>query len=213
MDNVRQRRDAPLRIREALATSTGGHTVRELAALTRLHENAVRRTLAALVAQGEVRVERQRSGARGRPLLRYRLVGAADEPFKAVLPMLLELLDASGVSPEAGYAGGFAHGSAVSAPSGTREAIVSSLVNLGFAPVEQPAEGTGIVLDLMECPFRDAVTGSRNGRQICHLHHGLVASIAAATGGELAEFVINDPRVVPCRVRFRELASSGGAAT
>jgi predicted ArsR family transcriptional regulator len=212
MDHVRQRRDAPLRIREALTTATSGRSVSELADLTELHENAVRRTLSALVGRGEVRVERERSGARGRPLLRYRLVGAADEPFRAVLPMLLDLLDPSAIPAGAGYASGFARGSAAPPEGDTREAIVSSLVNLGFAPVEQPAaEGTGVALDLTECPFRDAVTGSRNGRQICHLHHGLVAGIAAATGGELEEFVINDPRVVPCRIRFRELVA--GAAT
>jgi predicted ArsR family transcriptional regulator len=158
--------------------------------------------------QGDVRVERQRSGARGRPLLRYRLVGAADEPFKAVLPMLLELLDSSGASAGAAYAGGFAPGNAATPRSGTREAVVSSLVTLGFAPVEQaPGDTPGVTLELTSCPFRDIVTGSPNGRQICHLHHGLIAGIAAATGGALDEFAINDPPAVPCRVRFRELAA------
>jgi predicted ArsR family transcriptional regulator len=215
MDHVRQRRNAPARLREALATTRGGLSVRELAAVTHLHENAVRRTLAALVEQGEVRSEQQRSGARGRPLLRYRLVGAADEPFKAVLPMLLDLLDAPEFPAGAAYASGFAHGSAAAGAGSTREAIVSSLVNLGFAPVERPGggAGAGIALDLTSCPFRDAVTGSRNGRQICHLHHGLVAGIAAATGGALEEFVINDPLVQPCGVRFRELAEAAESTT
>jgi predicted ArsR family transcriptional regulator len=186
--------------------------VRELADLTGLHENAVRRTLSTLAERGDVRVERERSGARGRPLLRYRLVGAPDEPFRALLPMLLDLLDTPTASSGAAYASGFARGSAAPPQGDAREAIVASLVNLGFAPVERPlAEEAGIALDLTECPFRDAVTGSSNGRQVCHLHHGLVAGIAAATGGELDEFVINDPRVVPCRVRFRELAAGGAA--
>jgi predicted ArsR family transcriptional regulator len=210
MDRVRARRDAPQRVREALTTSIGGRSVRELTELTKLHENAVRRTHALLVAQGDVRIERQPSAARGRPLLRYRLVGAADEPFKVVLPMLLGLLDISAASSAAAYARGFAHGSAASPPGGTREALVSSLVNLGFAPVEETAGvGKGVALELTRCPFSDAVTGSLNGRQICHLHHGLVAGIAAATGGVLDEFVINDPRAVPCRVLFHELADSG----
>jgi hypothetical protein len=65
----------------------------------------------------------------------------------------------------------------------------------------------------MSCPFRDAVTSSANGRQICHLHHGLLAGIAAANAGELDEFVIEDPRVTPCRVRFHELAPTGRAGT
>jgi predicted ArsR family transcriptional regulator len=210
MDRVRRRRDAPLRIREALVTAAGGCSVRELAELTGLHENAVRRTLATLIERGEVRVERERSGARGRPLLRYRLVAAADEPFRTLLPMLLDLLDTPADSAATAYASGFARGSAAPPQRDAREAILASLVNLGFAPVEQPAaEAASIALELTECPFRDAVTGSHNGRQICHLHHGLVAGIAAATGGELEEFVINDPRVVPCRIRFRQLEAAG----
>jgi predicted ArsR family transcriptional regulator len=213
VDRVRPRRDAQQRVREALAASTGGRSVRELTDLTHFHENAVRRTLAMLVARGDVRVERQRSGARGRPLLRYRLVGAPDEPFKTILPMLLELLDPGRSSARAAYDSGFAHGTATSAPGDTREAIVSSLVNLGFAPVEQVTGTPVIELELTSCPFRDVVTGSPNGRQICHLHHGLIAGVAAATGGALAEFVINDPRVVPCRVLFREEAAATKAVT
>jgi predicted ArsR family transcriptional regulator len=207
MTPATMRRDAPLRIREALAGTAGGRSVRELADATLLHENAVRRTLATLVADGAVSVERRRSRARGRPLLIYRLVGSADEPFKAILPMLLELLGSSPPSAGTAYATGFAHGASTPAPSspGTREALVASLVNYGFAPVERTAKPSApAILDLTRCPFRDAVTGSANGRQICHLHHGLLAGIAAASGGELEEFAINDPRHVPCRARFRE---------
>jgi predicted ArsR family transcriptional regulator len=210
MDRVTSRRGAPRRIRDALSASGGGSSVRELTELTGLHENAVRRTLALLAAQGEVRVERLRSGTRGRPLLRYRLVGAADAPFRAVLPLLLELIDAT---PDAAFAVGFARGSAASAGDGAREAIVSSLVTLGFAPVERDGAGApGVSLDLTSCPFADAVTDSPGGRQVCHLHHGLVAGIATTTGGALEEFTINDPRVLPCRVRFRELAGAGAPA-
>jgi predicted ArsR family transcriptional regulator len=207
MTPATMRRDAPLRIREALAGTAGGRSVRELADATLLHENAVRRTLATLVADGAVRVERRRSRARGRPLLLYRLVGTADEPFKAILPMLLELLDSSPPSAQTAYATGFAHGASTPAPGyrRTREALMASLVNYGFAPVERTAKPPApAILDLTRCPFQDAVTGSANGRQICHLHHGLLAGIAAASGGELEEFAIHDPRSVPCRARFRE---------
>jgi predicted ArsR family transcriptional regulator len=213
MDRVTARRDAPRRIRLALGNATGGCSVRELTNATSLHENAVRRTLARLIAEGEVRVERQPPRARGRPLLRYRLVGSIDEPFKAVLPMLLDLLGASRASADAAYATGFEHGSSTAAPGsgGAREALVSSLVNLGFTPVEHPATGTGpTTIDLTSCPFRDAVTSSANGHQICHLHHGLLAGIATANAGALDGFTINDPRVTPCRVRFHELATQAG---
>ena len=85
----------------------------------------------------------------------------------------------------------------------TREAITKSLVQLGFAPVEQPSSSPErTTLDLTRCPFSDPVTASANGRQICELHHGLLAGIAIAAGGALDEFVINDPRAFPCRVAF-----------
>ena len=91
---------------------------------------------------------------------------------------------------------------------GVREALVSSLVSFGFSPVELPTAGQAADDSRPHgCPFRETVTGTANGRQICHLHHGLLAGIAAANSGELDEFVINDPRVTPCRVRFHELAN------
>jgi predicted ArsR family transcriptional regulator len=214
MSSPAVRRDAPQRIREALASTTGGRTVRELAEATLLHVNAVRRALATLAAEGSVSVERRRPRGRGRPQLLYRLVGAPDEPFRAILPMVLALLGSSPPSAEVAYATGFASGAATPAPGagGTREALVASLVNYGFAPVERTAQPhAGAVLDLTRCPFRDAVTGSANGRQICHLHHGLLAGVAAAAGGELFDFAIHDPRSAPCRARFRERRGGGPA--
>ncbi len=199
-----RKRDGRERVRRALAGAASGLSARELVAATGLHENAVRRILKALVTSGDVSIERETPRARGRPILRYRLVGAADAPFRRLVPMLLDLLGQSGDAEDA-YAAGRRHGE--SEPrrrsAGTREAIVDSLVTLGFAPVARPAGPGRHVLDLTRCPFTDAVTTSPNGRQICHLHHGLVAGVAAATGGEVDEFVINDPRVVPCRVGFR----------
>ena len=205
-----RRRDAPGRIRLALAGAGGARSVRELTDATSLHENAVRRTLAALVSEGNVRVERRPAHARGRPVLQYRLVGSADEPFRAVLPMVLDLLDAARGASDAAFATGFEHGTSTPAPSagGVREALVSSLVSFGFSPIELPTAGQAeTVLDLTSCPFRDTVANAANGRQICHLHHGLLAGIAVANSGELDEFVINDPRITPCRVRFHELAN------
>ena len=203
------RRDAPRRLRLALASASGACSVRELTAATSLHENAVRRTLTALISVGDVSVEPRPAHSRGRPVLQYRLVGPADEPFRAVLPMVLDLLDQSRSAPDTAYATGFEHGKSAPMPGsgGAREALVSSLVSFGFSPVERPGANAGqTTLDLMACPFRETVTGTANGRQICHLHHGLLAGITAANSGELDEFVINDPRVTPCRVRFHELA-------
>jgi hypothetical protein len=67
-------------------------------------------------------------------------------------------------------------------------------------------------IDLTCCPLGDAVAGSLDSRRISHLHHAVVAGIATATGGTLEEFAIGDPRVLPCRVRFREPAGAGAPA-
>lgn len=206
MSTAATRRDAPRRISRALADAPRALSVRDLAEATGLHENAVRRALARLVRQGDVLAERQLPRTRGRPLLRYRLVGPADEPFRHLVPVLLDLLDASGAAAERAYAAGLAHAEA--APrfghASAREAVIGSLATLGFAPVEIPSGTPGgrITLDLTRCPFADAVTTSANGRQVCHLHHGLLAGVARANGGRLDDFVINDPRATPCQVAF-----------
>lgn len=200
------RRDAPQRIRRALASAAGGLTVRELADVTELHENAVRRTLAKLVAEGSVVSERHRAQARGRPVIRYRVVGAREEPFKGLVPLLLELLDAGDGSARAAYAAGRAQGEVVGARSdgAASELVSASLARLGFAPVERPSGRPGVVtLDLTRCPFADSVNGAANGRTICHLHHGFLAGVAHASRGTLEEFVVNDPHVTPCRVSLR----------
>ena len=191
---VSTKRNSAARIRHALATASSGLLMSELVASTSLHENAVRRTLATLIADGAVIVERQPSRARGRPRLRYRLVGTADEPFRQLVPMLLDLIDASGTSAETAYEIGRAHAERASARTfaNTREAITESLVRLGFAPVEQS-----------RCPFSTEVVAARpEGRQICQLHHGFLAGVAEAADGVLDEFKINDPRALPCRVVF-----------
>jgi predicted ArsR family transcriptional regulator len=197
------RRDAPQRIRRALAANPAGLSVRELADVSGLHENAVRRTLAKLVAEGAVVVERQQAQSRGRPLLRYRVVGSREEPFKGLVPLLLELVAAGDGSAEAAYAVGRAHGASAGARvhGSARERVAASLARLGFAPVERPSGHAGrVTFDLMRCPFADSVNGPANGRTICHLHHGYLAGVAHASRARLEEFVIGDPRATPCRV-------------
>jgi predicted ArsR family transcriptional regulator len=199
----KQSRDSTARIERALRAAAGGLTMRELVTATGLHENALRRALARLTARGAVDVESERRHSRGRPTLRYRHGGSPDEPFKRFLPLLLELLEATPAADEDAYAIGRAHAesTATSAPSGAREAVVSWLAMLGFAPREHGASDTGRAeFWLHRCPFGEAVTSSPAGRRICALHHGLVAGVAEAHGGKLQEFVINDPRLEPCRV-------------
>jgi predicted ArsR family transcriptional regulator len=197
-------RDSTTRIDAALGEAADGLTMRELVTATKLHENAVRRTLARLTASGAVHVESRRSGSIGRPTLRYRRAGGPDEPFKQFLPLLLELVDSAHAPDTAAYAIGRAHGTAAAAASTAstaRDAVFSSMVKLGFQPRQEDADQAGETAFALDCcPFTDAVTSTPGGRRICALHHGFVAGVAEARNGTLGTFVINDPRVAPCRV-------------
>ena len=209
----KQPRDSPARIDRALRDAADGLTMRELVVATGLHENALRRTLARLTANGTVYVEPQRRQSRGRPTLRYRHAGTPDAPFRKFLPLLLDLLADSPTSNDAAYAIGRSHAepATIVAPGAAREAVKSSLITLGFVPREQGTGETGTAeFVLSRCPFGDAVTSSAQGRRICALHHGLLAGVAEANGGELREFVINDPRVAPCRVAVLDTRPSPG---
>ena len=201
------RRDAPLRIREALASSTGGRSVRELVDATRLHENAVRRTLATLVADSAVSVERRRSHARGRPLLLYRLVGAADEPSRPSSPCCSNCSAHLPPRPQTAYATGFAHGASTPAPGsqGTREALVASLANYGFAPVERTARPPApAILDLTRCPFRDAVTVRERPPDLPPPPRPTSPESRPPAAARSRTSPSTTRATYPCRARFRE---------
>lgn len=196
-------RDSATRIDQALRDAPDGLTMRELVSTTGLHENAIRRTLASLSTNGSVHVEAQRRRSSGRPTLRYRRAGGVDEPFRQFLPLLLDLLDPEVATDAAAYAIGRDHGRAspVRPPGTAREAVMNSMISLGFDPREEAPKRPGAtVFALTRCPFLDAVTSSRRGRRICALHHGFLAGIADANAGTLDSFEINDPRAAPCRL-------------
>jgi hypothetical protein len=83
-------------------------------------------------------------------------------------------------------------------------AVAGLLVTLGFHPRrlgDTPSGGTCFALT--RCPFSEAVTSGVHGDRICALHHGLLAGISEAHGGELEVFAINDPRIRACEVAVR----------
>lgn len=175
----------------------------ELVSTTGLHENAIRRTMASLSADGSVHVEAQRRRSSGRPTLRYRRAGGVDEPFRQFLPLLLDLLDTELATNAAAYAIGRDHGRAspIRPPGTAREAVMNSMISLGFGPREEAPKRPGeTVFALTRCPFADAVTSSSGGRRICELHHGFLAGVADVNAGTVDSFEINDPRAAPCRV-------------
>jgi predicted ArsR family transcriptional regulator len=183
-------------------------SVRELVELTGLHENAVRRNLGALVRRGEVHVEPSgipRRG-RGRPTLRYRAVATPETPYRRVLPLVLALLDRTETGREQAYELGRSEGLRSMSSDDPREAVVSSLSELGFAPVEEPPRGLGsgsITIRLSRCPFADIVQSAPAAEWLCPLHHGLIAGVTEASGGHLEDFAIVNPKTDFCRVRLR----------
>ena len=177
--------------------------MRGLVIATGLHENALRRTVALLVQRGIVHAQPERRPSRGRPTIRYRHAGDPEEPFQHFLPLLLTLVDQAAASQQDAYDIGRAHGlfTAGESPATASEAVTRSLASLGFAPLDRGSSEPGaVVLALSRCPFSDAVTSSAAGRRVCDLHHGLLAGIAEAHGGEVSSFTVNDPRGAACEV-------------
>ena len=196
-------RDSAARILRALGEAPDGLTMRELVEATRLHENALRRRIASLRAAGSVHVTRDRAESRGRPALRYRRTASADEAVARFVPLLLGVLDRSRVPTGAAFAVGRDHASAHAGRRTPVDAVVGSLAAHGFAPREEArGRAAETVISLTRCPFTEAVTSSRSGREVCALHHGLIMGVAEAAGGELSSFIVRDPRVAPCEVRL-----------
>lgn len=193
-----------------LRTAAGPATVAELVAATGLHENAVRRNLARLGADGMVLAERDPAAAgRGRPRLRYRAAGGPETPYRELMPLLLGLLNGAAPAPEEVFAAGLAHGRA-SAPEGTaREAATASLAAMGFAPADETPAGTPGeegVIRLRTCPFADLVTRP-GGRRLCALHHGILAGVAERRGAAVRHFEVVDPNRADCVLH---LGADGG---
>lgn len=94
-----------------------------------------------------------------------------------------------------------------------RAAIPAALAGLGFAPRETTAAADGAAgrlhLRLGNCPFRDAVV-SPGGSAVCVLHRGVLAGMADAAHGELAEFTPRDPVTAGCTARFTGLPAAPG---
>lgn len=203
------------RVLHCLREAAEALTVSQLVERTRLHENAVRRNLKRLEERGDVHVQRNEPepSRRGRPALRYRGVGSRETPYRELLPPLLALLADADVGQGEAYRAGRAHGR-TSAPAGdTRGAMLTSLAKLGFAPADDARPGTPQGVDaflLTACPFADMVTRP-GGRRLCALHHGMLAGVAEARGGQVEDFAIVNPNADHCRLLVRRHADGDGA--
>lgn len=187
----------PTRQRLLDQLATGPHDVRALAAVHRLHPNAVRQHLAVLRDAGLVVEEVERvAGRTGRPRTLYRAAGAdrVVSPFERLARLLVHV--ANGGDPlEVGRAEG--HATAESARDAT-EAVTSAAVASGFGvAIDRAPARTRITLH--GCPFADVA-----GDVVCALHRGVVEGAARRAGGAVVDFDINHPTVAPCTVTLGE---------
>ncbi len=198
-----------------LSASPTGMTAAELARALGVHPNGVRKQLRALVREGAVGAEREASGRRGRPAVRYRAADEAREAAAArrLAALLVELVAETDVDEARVEAFGRRQAPRLAAADDGRAALLGLFTAMGFAP----RESTGAralrqgALDVVlgHCPFRDAVR-AEGGRAVCVLHRGLSAGLLEMTpGGRLTGFEIRPPEEAGCRISGEGLAPAG----
>ena len=121
-----------------LVGSPGGMTAAEIAASVGLHANAVRKQLRALVREGSVGAERELSGRRGRPAVRFRAADGRREAAAAgrLTRMLVDLVAELGPDEAAVEDFGRRQAPALAAAPDGRAALMGLLTAMGFAPRE-----------------------------------------------------------------------------
>jgi predicted ArsR family transcriptional regulator len=205
-------------ILEALEASPDGMTAAALASALRRHPNGVRRQLRALIREGSVGAQREISGRRGRPAVRYRVAGERRETVAAqrLASMLVELVGEIGPDESEVEEFGRRQAARLAATRDGREALMGLLTTMGFAPRETtPAAASRAgCLDVVlgHCPFADAVR-AEGGRLVCVLHRGLSRGLVEMSpAGRLTAFDIRPPERAGCRIAAEGLepASTAG---
>jgi predicted ArsR family transcriptional regulator len=193
-------------------------TAAGLASALGRHPNGVRRQLRALTRDGAVGAEREVSGRRGRPAVRYRVAGERREALatQRLASMLVELVREIG--PDEGEVEEFGRRQAArlaTTPDG-RKALLDLLTTMGFAPRETTpaaASRAGCVeVVLGHCPFAGAVRAD-GGKLVCVLHRGLSRGLVEMSpGGRLTAFDIKPPERAGCRIAAEGLDPPTAAA-
>jgi predicted ArsR family transcriptional regulator len=193
-------------------------TAAGLASALGRHPNGVRRQLRALTRDGAVGAEREVSGRRGRPAVRYRVAGERREALatQRLASMLVELVGEIG--PDEGEVEEFGRRQAAhlaTTPDG-RKALLDLLTTMGFAPRETTpaaASRAGCVeVVLGHCPFAGAVRAD-GGKLVCVLHRGLSRGLVEMSpGGRLTAFDIKPPERAGCRIAAEGLDPPTAAA-
>jgi predicted ArsR family transcriptional regulator len=211
----RERETRPTRraIMEILQSSPAGLTTAELARALGLHPNGVRKQLQSLVRDGSVGSQREVSGRRGRPAVRYRAAAerretVAAQRFAAALAELVGEMD-----PDEARVEEFGRRQALKLATAAdgRSALLDMLTTMGFSPREQTGVG-GVRegrLDVVlgHCPFASAVEAEGGGRLVCVLHRGISRGLVEITpAARMTDFEIRPPEVAGCRIVAEGLA-------
>jgi predicted ArsR family transcriptional regulator len=191
---------------EMLGGSPEGMTAAELASALGLHPNGVRKQLHALISDGSVGAEREVSGRRGRPAVRYRAAQERREAAAAqrLASLLVELV--AEMEPDEGRVEEFGRRQAarLATTGDGRVALLNLLTTMGFAPremtgVKASREGRLEVV-LGHCPFAGAVKAD-GGELVCVLHRGLSRGLVEMSPtGRLTAFETRPPERAGCRI-------------
>ena len=191
---------------EMLGASPAGMTTAELARALGLHPNGVRKQLQALISDGSVGAEREVSGRRGRPAVRYRAAEERREAAAAqrLASLLVELVGE--MEPDESQVEEFGRRQAtrLATTRDGRAALLNLLTTMGFSPRETTGakasrEGRLEVV-LGNCPFEGAVKAT-GGKLVCVLHRGLSRGLVEMTPtGRLTAFEIRPPETAGCRI-------------
>jgi predicted ArsR family transcriptional regulator len=181
-------------------------TTAELASALGLHPNGVRKQLRALISDGSVGAEREVSGRRGRPAVRYR---AADERREAaaaqrLAALLVELVGEIGPEESQVEEFGRRQATRLATTRDGRVALLNLLTTMGFSPREttgvQASRDGRLEIVLGHCPFQAAVN-AEGGELVCVLHRGLSHGLVEMTPtGRLTAFEIHPPERAGCRI-------------
>ena len=196
-----QRTPQPDGVVDVLARNPNGLTITEMVGMVGESDTQIRRALAQLAAAGAVASRKDPPVGRGRPTMRFRLVPTTNAWARVALA-LLDVVATQGIDEGVIRAAAQTQGAALLAATSAND-VFGAMGALGFAPrdVSAPADlrAGRTRLEFLNCPLRDGVL-AKGGHAICAAHHGLAEGMCAASGAEVAEFVVRDPVRVGCRV-------------
>jgi predicted ArsR family transcriptional regulator len=183
-----------------------GMTAAALASALGRHPNGVRRQLRALIRDGSVGAEREVSGRRGRPAVRYRVAGERAEALatQRLASMLVELIGEIGPEESEVEEFGRRQAARLAATHDGRDALFALLTTMGFSPRETTpaaaARAGCLEVVLGHRPFAGAVRAD-GGQLVCVLHRGLSRGLVEMSPrGRLTGFDIHPPETAGCRI-------------